>query len=202
MQQYRFPPTGWLPLTVEPPDTSPHAYATKPRHCFKHEVPWLEYTLVGFSWVATAPIKLHDFKVGGSAILTLGEDPLPLRQHGWLIAPRFWPKCHAPNGPIVVIEADEAPEVSALIVPLADSTFGEGLNLVSEDGVKAFAQNMGTLQMWDAWPDCVEHDEQALQHHADLEREWKAWIEAAATSAGEYFAQLRRKKMAGVNWNL
>ena len=182
MQMYRYPPADWLPLV---PTKVVEAPAEVDLWVFKREVPWLKYVLVGFAWAAEGSIKLHDFRVGGSAPLNFGEDPIPLRRHGWLLGGRFWPQLNGRNSPFVTIEADVAPEVSALIVPLDDSCYGEGLGLVSEAGVKAFAQNMGTIQMWDAWPDCVEHDEQALQHHADLQRKWEAWIEAAAAKAAE-----------------
>jgi hypothetical protein len=198
---YRYPPAGWLPLSATQEFSQAGPSSPTLQWTFKEEVPWLEYTLVGFSWAATAPIKLLDFKVGGGALLNFGENPMPLRRHGWLLGSRFWPKVHPPNSPIIVIEAEEAPEVSALIVPFRDAAVRNSLELVSEEGVQAFAQNMGTLQMWDSWPGCVEHDEQALQHHADLEREWKAWIAVAAASAKEYFAQKKRRALADVDWD-
>ena len=173
MQMYRYPPAGWLSL--EPDHNG--VYTT--------ETPCLLYQFVGIAWAAPAPFKLREIRIGGGACLSFGEDPMPLRRFGWLLAGRYWPPVHHHNGPRITIDTEDRADICALIVPTQDDVYNKdgAPFLVSEADMRTFARNMGTIQMWDSWPACVGHDEQAERHHADLRRQWRAWIERAAAAA-------------------
>lgn len=188
---HRFPPAAWISLETVGCDRR----ETQDVWRYQRETPWMEYQFVGFAWTNAEDAVLYDVKVGGGAILTADEGGLRLRRHGWMLFPRHWPMVRYANQPDIQIAAatsttrELAPHVTALALIKDDGCFMSRFGApapqaypayaMTEESLRAFMEANGQVQMWDSWPDCATHDENAEAHFVHMQTQWQEWIERA-----------------------